>query len=144
MNEQQKIGCVNHDCDKCKAKPAPVQEPVAWGIIASNTGRICQVELDADEVEGHNPKHIVPLYTTPPAAPVQEPVAYSVGRTLHWHEGKGVNDAQLYTTPPAAQPALPPMHASGLVAIKTLLSRDPCAHAKVAIEMIDEMLKENT
>jgi len=46
----------------------------------------------------------------------------------------------LYTTPPAAQPALPPMHASGLVAIKTLLSRDPCAHAKVAIEMIDEML----
>jgi len=44
----------------------PEQEPVAWGIIASNTGRICQVELDADEVEGHNPKHIVPLYTTPP------------------------------------------------------------------------------
>jgi hypothetical protein len=43
------------------------QEPVAWGIIASNTGRICQVELDADEVEGHNPKHIVPLYTFPPA-----------------------------------------------------------------------------
>jgi hypothetical protein len=36
--------------------------------------------------------------------PVQEPVAYSVGRTLHWHEGRGVNDAQLYTTPPA-QPA---------------------------------------
>jgi len=36
------------------------------------------------------------------AAPVQEPVAYSVGRTLHWHEGRGVNDAQLYTTLPAA------------------------------------------
>jgi hypothetical protein len=35
-------------------------------------------------------------------APVQEPVAYSVGRTLHWHEGRGVNDAQLYTTLPAA------------------------------------------
>ena len=33
----------------------------------------------------------------------QEPVAYSVGRTLHWHEGRGVSDAQLYTTPPAAQ-----------------------------------------
>jgi len=40
----------------------------------------------------------------------------------------------------AAQPALPPMHASGLVAIKTLLSRDPCAHAKLAIEIIDAML----
>ena len=43
------------------------QEPVAWGIIASNTGRICQVELDADEIEGHNPKYIVPLYTSPQA-----------------------------------------------------------------------------
>jgi hypothetical protein len=75
MNEQPKIGCVNHDCDQCKA----VQEPVAWGIVASNTGRICQVELDAAEVEGHNPKHIVPLYTTPPEtqpAPVQEPVTW--------------------------------------------------------------------
>ena len=40
----------------------------------------------------------------------------------------------------AAQPALPPMYASGLVAIKTLLNRDPCAHAKLAIEMIDAML----
>ena len=44
------------------------QKPVAWGIIASNTGRICQVELDADEIEGHNPKYIVPLYTSPPAS----------------------------------------------------------------------------
>jgi hypothetical protein len=64
---EPKIGCVNHDCDQCKA----VQEPVAWGIIASNTGRICQVELDADEVEGHNPKHIVPLYTAPQPVPVK-------------------------------------------------------------------------
>ncbi len=50
----------------------PAQEPVAWGIIASNTGRICQVKLDASEVEGHNPQHIAPLYTTP--QPAQEPV----------------------------------------------------------------------
>lgn len=34
------------------------------------------------------------------AETVQEPVAYSQGRTLHWHEGKGVNDAQLYLAPP--------------------------------------------
>jgi hypothetical protein len=70
------------------AQPAPVQEPVAWGIIASNTGRICQVELDADEIEGHNPKHIVPLYTTPPApavpdaltsADIQEHIEYVAG-----------------------------------------------------------------
>lgn len=37
------------------------------------------------------------------AEPV-EPVAYSVGRTLHWHQGRGVTDAQLYTTPPQRKP----------------------------------------
>lgn len=31
---------------------------------------------------------------------------------------------------------------SGLVAMKTLLSRDPCIHADVAIGMIDAMLAE--
>jgi hypothetical protein len=40
--------------------------------------------------------------------------------------------------------ALPPIHASGLVAIKTLLERDPEAHAALVIDMIDEMLGENT
>lgn len=30
----------------------------------------------------------------------------------------------------------------GLIAIKSLLSRDPCVHANVAIEMIDAMLAE--
>jgi hypothetical protein len=60
------------DDDTTAPQPVPVQEPVAWGIIAGNTGRICQAELDADEIEGHNPKHIVPLYTTPPT-PQQKP-----------------------------------------------------------------------
>lgn len=46
-----------------KAQEPVSMEPVAWGIVASNTGRICQVELDADEVAEHNPKYIVPLYT---------------------------------------------------------------------------------
>lgn len=40
------------------------------------------------------------------------------------------------------QPALPFGIGDGLVAVKTLLSRDPCAHAKTAIEMIDAMLTE--
>jgi hypothetical protein len=31
----------------------------------------------------------------------------------------------------------------GLVAIKTLLSRDPCVHANTAIEMLDAILKEH-
>lgn len=58
------------------------QEPVAWGIVASNTGRICQVEIDADEVEGHNPKHIVPLYTTP--QPSRGTIEWPVG-SAHFH-----------------------------------------------------------
>jgi hypothetical protein len=39
--------------------------------------------------------------------------------------------------------ALPFGVGGGLVAIKTLLSRDPCVHAKTAIEMIDAILKEH-
>jgi hypothetical protein len=39
--------------------------------------------------------------------------------------------------------ALPFGVGGGLVAIKTLLSRDPCAHANTAIEMIDVILKEH-
>jgi len=46
------------------AQPEP--EPVAWGVIASNTGRICQVEIEENEIVVYNPKHIVPLYTAPP------------------------------------------------------------------------------
>jgi hypothetical protein len=39
--------------------------------------------------------------------------------------------------------ALPFGVGGGLVAIKTLLSRDPCVHANTAIEMIDTILKEH-
>jgi hypothetical protein len=44
------------------------QIPLAWGIIASNTGRICQVELDANEVADHNQKYVVQLYAAPVVA----------------------------------------------------------------------------
>ena len=100
-DDEPKIGCVNHDCDKCKAKPAPVQKPLFAEIIAQHPG--LAEELKALN-EGFDLGFKAGLAAAQPA-PVQEPVAYSVGRTLHWHEGKGVNDAQLYTTPPAAQPA---------------------------------------
>jgi hypothetical protein len=40
--------------------------------------------------------------------------------------------------------ALPFGVGGGLVAIKTLLSRDPCVHANTAIEMIDAILKDHT
>ena len=40
--------------------------------------------------------------------------------------------------------ALPFGVGGSLVAIKTLLSRDPCIHANTAIEMIDAILKEHS
>ena len=32
-------------------------------------------------------------------AQAEAPVAYSIGNTLKWHEGKGLTNAQLYTAP---------------------------------------------
>lgn len=49
-------------------------------------------------------------------------------------------EARCWSKEPA--PTTPFGVGGGLVAIKTLLSRDPCAHANVAIEMIDSMLAE--
>lgn len=58
VQDMPKIGCVNHDCDKCMAA-APVQEPVA---IALNTGTKQGVKWIK------NVEHGIPLYTAPPAA----------------------------------------------------------------------------
>jgi hypothetical protein len=86
------------------AQPAPVQEPVAWGWailhsdgthafirprIADFFGSIQEREPFTSEYAKHAdrewaglaPHTIVTLYTTPPAAPVQEPVAYFVNCT---------------------------------------------------------------
>ena len=39
LDDWDKIGCVNHDCDKCKAQPAPVQQkPLFADIIAQHPG----------------------------------------------------------------------------------------------------------
>jgi len=80
LDDWDKIGCVNHDCDKCKAvqepvikqgwdvdtlldKPAaPVQEPVAYrSRLASGSYTYCNTPQFSDNAE--------PLYT---AAPVQQ------------------------------------------------------------------------
>jgi hypothetical protein len=70
-DDEPKIGCVNHDCDKCKA----VQEPVAQSLK----------DAVFTVIEGFNIPHDVrkilesAYYNAPPAAqpaPVQEPVAW--------------------------------------------------------------------
>lgn len=61
------------DLDTSPQQKQEQGEPVAWAVIASNTGRICQVELDFSEVEDMNNKWVVPLYTHPqPAQPKRE------------------------------------------------------------------------
>lgn len=89
---------------------------------------------------------------TPPAQPQQEPLFWYRPCTNGMYEGP-IHNAQiervrkesgawfpLYTSPPAQ--SLPFGVGGGLVAIKTLLSRDPCVHANTAIQMIDAMLAE--
>jgi hypothetical protein len=50
---EQKIGCVNHDCDQCKAQPE--QEPVAW------------MDVDGNVSDNNDHKCFpIPLYTQPP------------------------------------------------------------------------------
>ena len=126
------------------AQPA-VQEPVAVARVddLERGGRVralaMGLALDAA------------LYTTPPAqpAPVQECLVCNgmgfidgVGAKCRRCDGRGLT---LATTPPAAPTVqdLPFGVGGGLVAIKTLLSRDPCVHANTAIEMIDAILKEH-
>jgi hypothetical protein len=57
--------------------------------------------------------------------------------SIVFHEGQ-----RMFAVPkqPAPVQSLPFGVGGGLVAIKTLLSRDPCVHANTAIEMIDAIL----
>jgi hypothetical protein len=68
------------------------------------------------------------------AVPVQEPVQEPVQpvKPSLWE--------QYHAAPPAPVQDLPFGVGGGLVAIKTLLSRDPCVHANTAIEMLDAIL----
>jgi hypothetical protein len=82
------------------------QEPVAWANINKH-GDITHTS------NKRMPWSKTPLYTTPPAAPVQEPVAFNrkaVWNVLFevWNQNISANEGlqklqDLYTTPPAAQ-----------------------------------------
>jgi hypothetical protein len=59
------------------------------------------------------------------AAARQAPVAYSVGRSLNWHHGRGVTDAQLYAAPVESydQQAL---ELCGVCGWKAVIPGEPC------------------
>jgi hypothetical protein len=84
-------------------------------------------------------------------APVQGPVAECTNSDT-WNckycrkteTCAALKDPRNFATPPVAPVQdLPFGVGGGLVAIKTLLGRDPCVHANTAIEMIDAILKEH-
>ena len=114
------------------AQPAPVQEPVAW---CSQCGHVCPQTINQEPIGWWDAKlgffeekhfdQLQPLYTIPPA----QEIVCSTG-LCHYK-------------PAAAVQSLPFGVGGGLVAIKTLLSRDPCVHANTAIEMLDAILKEH-
>lgn len=88
----------------------------------------------------------------PPAEPElaqpAAPVAYSAGRTLHWHEGRGVTDAQLYTRPAEQQPVASIDTSSGRVEKSCVNVHEqavqpaaiPEGWKLVPLKMTDEML----
>ena len=64
-----------------------------------------QAKLDtATQSSAHWQHQYTELQAKLSAMEKQEPVAYSVGNTLKWHEGNGMTDAQLYAAPKVAQP----------------------------------------
>jgi hypothetical protein len=69
LDDWDKIGCVNHDCDKCKA----VQEPVAWMFEddEDNGHKTFRQTPPSPEVVAYlakwNRPAWAPLYATPPA-----------------------------------------------------------------------------
>jgi hypothetical protein len=144
MNEQQ-LAAVKQALEALEiVRPLENPEPAVEEAIAALQSIISQDALDkmADNARE------LGLDYEPAVQEVRLWAVFCGGCRKEWsvpyqHPGKSICaecEAKCKDTPPAAQPALPPMHASGLVAIKTLLSRDPFAHAKVAIEMIDAML----
>ena len=71
--QEPKIGCVNHDCDQCKAQPE--QEPVAW-IHNFIEGGISIGKRPAD-LERH-PDRWTALYKEPKPCPTCEALARTV------------------------------------------------------------------
>jgi hypothetical protein len=98
-NDWPKIGCVNHDCDQCKA----VQEPVTHQNWCAS---LTQLLLS-------HPPQPAPCNCKQPAqpAPVQEPVAQSLKDAVFTviegfnipHDVRKILESAYYNAPPAAQ-----------------------------------------
>jgi len=76
------------------AQPAPVQEPFGYLFQHEETGLTTVVDVQQVDwgFEKNNPRHqkIGPVYTTPPAAPVQPVMTDEKGRPISFWGGKSV------------------------------------------------------
>jgi hypothetical protein len=138
-----------HNAALFLTEPAPVQPVGVTTGCASHEGFFTVVFRSQQPIPDGTD-----LYTTPPAqpAPVQDSTC---NETLRAQDkayprtckkcGKGpcIGAPKQPPSQPAPVQGLPFGVGGGLVAIKTLLSRDPCVHANTAIEMIDSILKEH-
>jgi hypothetical protein len=105
------------------AQPAPVQEPVAWAMY--QRGRLQSFWLDkgdAYDFEFTSEHEWKPLYTTPPAAPVQEPVIdHSCKDTyeliMKWADIYAAQTGELYS-----QAAQDPSKAARMADERTMLA----------------------
>jgi hypothetical protein len=143
------------DVNKIQAAITAIKQARALDKKAENAR---ELGLDYEPVLKDNSNY---RYDPPVAEPVQScycPNCEAMGKELvalkaqpapvqdieHCIWARNGNTPCPHTTPPAAPVQdLPFGVGGGLVAIKTLLSRDPCVHANTAIEMIDAILKEH-
>lgn len=68
--------CVHQAIKRVAPTASPVQEPVAWGVFEGNLHDMFFTQKDAEDMARLKGNHaeVKPLYTTSPAAPVQESV----------------------------------------------------------------------
>ena len=121
--QKEKIGCVNHDCDQCKA----VQEPGLLATLKAVQGTLIAANEQgqiADTIWFSKYETLFDFIgaaidkaerATPPAAPVQKPCRDCAGEGIQGEEGDGFVSGVTWrcdscngtgkSTPPAAQPA---------------------------------------
>jgi hypothetical protein len=126
--------------DSSAVQPAPVQEPVAY----RQTGWAAHRDQYAVPVLFNpytgQPRDVRDVQSDPQGILIVPPGKVEMLAAKPTHQ----QSLQVATPPAAPVQPLPFGVGGGLVAIKTLLSRDPCAHATVAIQMIDAILAEHS
>lgn len=78
-----------------------MQYELPFGVEAGIDLAIDALEADAQSIDVAYSQGFIEgeRATIVSQAVPQDPVAYSVGNTLHWHDGKGLTNAQLYAAP---------------------------------------------